>query len=187
MGSSVKSQLGSSFKPREERKALILAARMQADQGWRDVTVRNVSSRGMMLSCNMPPPRNSYVEIRYRTSCIVGRVIWSNAGSFGIRSQDTIDLSTMLSKSTGPAVRATDRGRTRGSSRESVQMRALPAADASRILARLFDWSAISLAVGLGALAIADLAGLALRQPIEAAEMALSGAKASPEDRGRGR
>lgn len=161
--------MGSSLKPREERKALILSARMLAEQGWHDVTVRNVSSRGMMLRCASPPARNTFVEIRHQKACIVGRVIWSNGTAFGINSQDTIDLAGLLSQPpSAPRKGSYDRRQQpRSSSRSAVQMRVLPAEEASRVFARLFDWSAVAFAVAMGAVVVAELAGAALQQPLE--------------------
>lgn len=168
--------MGSSLKQREERKALVLSARMFADEGWRDVTVRNVSSRGMMLRCEVPPERNTFVEIRLQKARVVGRVVWSNGAACGINSQDTIDLSDLLSQS--PAVPRKDnierRAQPRGSSHQAVQMRVLPTEEASRIFARLFDWSAIALAVAVGAIALSDVTSTVLRKPLETTSAALS-------------
>lgn len=141
---------------------------MLADNGWGDVTVCNISSRGMMLRCDTPPPRNSYVEIRHLSACAVGRVVWSNGSCFGINTQDTIILADLLA-------RASARPRSAGEERRmlprkvqhSVQMRTLSTEDSSRIFARLFDWAAIALAVAVGAMIVADLAGGAMQRPLQ--------------------
>lgn len=168
--------MGSSQKQREERKALVLSARMLADEGWRDVTVRNVSSRGMMLRCVTPPARNTYVEIRLQKARVVGRVVWSNGAACGINTQGTIDLSDLLSQS--PAIPRNGhierRAKPRGMSHQPVQMRVLPTEEASRIFARIFDWSAVALAVAVGAIALTDVTSPVLRKPLEATHAALS-------------
>lgn len=168
--------MGSSLKPREERTAVALSARMLADEGWRDVTVRNVSRRGMMLRCEAPPPRNTFVEVRLQKACVVGRVVWSTGNACGINSQDTIDLSDLLSQSPSmprkPGVER--RAKPRDGTQASVQMRVLPTHEVSRILARIFDWSAVAVAVAAGALVLTDLAGNALRLPLQTTRIALA-------------
>lgn len=161
--------MGSSLKPREERKALVLSARMLADEGWRDVTVRNVSSRGMMLRCETPPARNTFVEIRLQKARVVGRVVWSNGTACGINSQDTINLSELLSQPPAAPRKENNerRAQPRGTSSQPVQMRVLPTEEASRIFARLFDWSALAFAVAAGAIALTDVTSSVLRKPLE--------------------
>lgn len=173
--------MGESFKAREERRALLLSARMLAEQGWRDVTVCNVSSRGMMLRSEDPPDRNAFVEIRHRNACIVGRVIWSRGTCFGIRTQDRVDLCELLSQSP-PAPRKLDVERRlspRSESPSLFQMRALPLEDSSRVFARLLDWCAIVFAVALGAIFVADIASEALQEPLGEVRHALHGQDAS--------
>lgn len=165
--------MGSYHKAREERYALILAARMRAEQGWRDVRICNVSSRGMMLRSASPPPRGTYVEIRYQQICVVGRVVWTKGTAFGVHSQDTIDIRVLLS---GPApVRSRNNSERRAKPRAdtSIQMRVLPAEEASKILARLIDWSAIALAVAAAAVALGGVTRAALEAPFAEARVAL--------------
>jgi len=173
--------MGASFKPREERKALVLSARMLAEQGWRDVSVRNVSSRGMMLRCETPPARNTFVEIRHQKACVVGRVVWSSGTAFGINSQDTIDLAELLSQAPAMPMKENNDRRlhARGGAGRSVQMRVLPAEEASRIFARLFDWSVVAVAVSFAALGIADVAQDALQQPLERTRATLNAQNSS--------
>src|SRR3546814_10848303 len=66
---------------------------MRADDGWSDVTIYNVSSRGLMARLGSPPVKGSYVEIWHRNVCVVGQVRWAQGGRFGILSQDKIDIS----------------------------------------------------------------------------------------------
>jgi hypothetical protein len=155
---------------------LVLSARMLADEGWRDVTVRNVSSRGMMLRCKTPPARNTFVEVRLQRARVVGRVVWSGEAACGISSQDTIDLSDLLSQSpTKPRKSNIERrAQPRGMSHHPVQMRVLPTEEASRIFARIFDWSAVALAVAVGAIALTDVTGPVLRAPLETTRATLS-------------
>ncbi len=166
------------IKPREERLPLVLPARMLANEGWRDVTVCNVSSRGMMLRCATPPERNSFIEVRHKNVCFIGRVVWSSSSKFGIRTQDKIDFSKLLSCS--PAD-----GRTAGTERrmhsridkKQVSMRVVPLEETSRIFARLFDFSVLAIALALGAITLADVVGGAL-EPLGRVETVLATARA---------
>lgn len=166
--------MASSSKPREERKVLLLPARMIADRGWSDVTVCNASSRGMMLRCETPPVRNTFIEIRYRDACIVGRVVWSSGASFGINTQDSIDLADLLSQRSARASAGSNERRAKPRiAQYSVQVRTLSTEDSSRIFARLFDWSAVAFAVAAGALIVADLASETLQRPLGEVQQAL--------------
>lgn len=155
---------------------MALSARMLADEGWRDVMIRNVSSRGMMLRCIAPPVRNTFVEIRLQKARVIGRVVWSSDAACGINTQDTIELSDLLSQS--PAKPRNNnverRAQPRGTSGQPVQMRVLPTEEASRIFARIFDWTVVATAVAIGAIALADMVGTVLRKPIEMSQAALS-------------
>lgn len=71
---------------------------MLTDHGWHDVTVRNVSSRGMMLQCRIPPQQKAFIEVRHRGMSIVGRVMWSSNDCFGISTQQAVVLSELLSQ-----------------------------------------------------------------------------------------
>src|SRR3546814_12398382 len=84
------------LRSREKRAAACIKARMRADDGWSDVTIYNVSSRGLMARLGSPPVKGSYVEIWHRNVCVVGQVRWAQGGRFGILSQDKIDISALL-------------------------------------------------------------------------------------------
>ena len=166
------------IKPREERLPLVLPARLRADKGWRDVTVCNVSSRGMMLRCSTPPARNTFIEVRHESLCFVGRVIWSSGSQFGIRTQDKIDCFRLLSSSPAAARPAGAERRTRPrSDKNPVSIRTLPLEETSRVFARLFDFSVLAIALAIGAVTLADGAGEAL-EPLGRAEAVLAAPRA---------
>lgn len=171
--------MGSFRKKREERKALVLSARMLSLAGWQDVTVRNVSSRGMMLRCESPPDRNTFVEVRLQRFCVVGRVVWSSGTAFGINSQDIIDLSRLMSQSPASSRKGgmERRRQPRNSALDSARLRILQTENQSRVFARIFDWSAVALAVAAGAVVVTDLAGTALRQPLEITRVTLESSR----------
>lgn len=172
-----------SLHQREERKTLSLSAQMLAEEGWRDVIVCNVSSRGMMLRCDSPPGRNTFIEVRHRNANVVGRVIWSRATSFGIYTQDTIDLAALYSRPLSGSQNGSDerRVRPRPKDYQSIQIRRLPTEDASRIFARLFEWSAVVLTVAIGAMFVAQVAQDAMEEPFEKVRHALAPPNSSSE------
>lgn len=165
--------MGSHLRTREERQALVLAARMLVEQGWQDVHICNVSSRGMMLRSASPPQRGTYVEIRHNQVCVVGRVVWAKGSAFGINSQDKIDIQGLLSGTPPARSRIIGERRAKPRGNTSVQMRVLPAEEASKIFARLFDWSAIALAVAAAAVALGSTTRTALEAPFAEARVAL--------------
>ena len=84
------------MKVREQRRAVHIAARMQCGTEWTDICIKNMSSRGLMAQAERPPPPRAYVEIRRGTQRVIGRTVWSANGSFGICSQDRIDIDAIV-------------------------------------------------------------------------------------------
>lgn len=74
----------------------MIAARMRSGSSWADVCIRNVSSRGLLLSAKSLPPPGTYVEIRRGTVSIIGRTVWSKGAYFGVRAQDKIDINGLV-------------------------------------------------------------------------------------------
>ena len=83
-------------KQREPRQKVILSARLRQAQGWSDGNILNVSSRGLLLHASMPPARGSYLEIRRGQCVIVGRVVWVDAGRFGVFTQDRLPIDALI-------------------------------------------------------------------------------------------
>jgi hypothetical protein len=93
----------SGFLPREPRMRVHVAARMCAGGSWTDITILNISSRGLMARTEQIPPARSYVEIRRGAAVtIVGKVVWHDDRHFGIRAQDRITLAMMADGGTSP-------------------------------------------------------------------------------------
>jgi len=86
------------FKPREERITVLIPSRMRVGAAWMDVIIHNVSSRGLMAGCDSPPVPGNYIEVRRGTIVIVGRVMWSKGRFFGVRTQDRLTVSTLVSE-----------------------------------------------------------------------------------------
>jgi hypothetical protein len=133
-------------KPREPRQVVLVTCRMRYDSGWADMTICNLSSRGLMAKCADPPPRGTFVEVRRGTVCVVGQVRWAYGGRIGIRAQEQIDILGLLGKA--PAAqspganerRLGPRGHDHGKSREPSDA----AEERSRRWARRFDWIVVA-------------------------------------------
>lgn len=162
-------------RSREQRATAFLNARMRADDGWSDITICNVSSRGLMAKRGTSPAKGSYVEIWHQHVCVVGHVRWSQGGRFGIRSQDKIDIAALLNST--PARRPFDGVERRSGSRPIPKSKAQPdvaaKADASRTFARASEWAAVAIAGAVAAGLLVTAASAALREPMQQVQSAL--------------
>lgn len=155
-------------RPREERRTISLNARLRFDDGWRDVTIGNVSSRGLMLRGSALPQRGTFIEVRHHNLCIVGRVVWSQGLRAGVRTQDLVDVPTLIGSPTA-RIRKADLERRRVSKTLKGRAPALSSVDraeASRRFGRIFEWSAIAAGGALLAIGAADAAFSALEAPM---------------------
>lgn len=75
----------------------MIQARMRAGASWSDACILNLSSRGMLLRAENSPSRGSYLEIRRGSYVIVARVVWSNSGRIGVRTQDVVPADELIS------------------------------------------------------------------------------------------
>lgn len=85
-----------SVKPREVRRNVMIPAFLHNGNAWCDANIINVSLRGLSLYTTNPPPAGAYVEVRRGTDVIVGRVVWANAGRFGVRTQDPLAIDSLV-------------------------------------------------------------------------------------------
>jgi hypothetical protein len=85
-------------KRRESRLAVNLICRMRNDNGWHEVRIRNLSSRGLAAMSETPPAIGQYAELRRGSAVIVARVVWQRGRSFGMRTQDKIDVSSLIAQ-----------------------------------------------------------------------------------------
>ena len=163
-------------KPREERRPTFLRARLRTEHGWSDVTIGNVSSRGLLLQCTVPLQRNCFVEVRHGEACIVGRIVWARGAKCGVRTQDRIDVAGLLSHA--PRKRAPAGTERRSATRppEAPRRRAAAEiAESSRRFARTFDWTIMAFAAGAAGLFIVQTTWAVLDGPLARVETALSG------------
>lgn len=164
-----------SQKQRETRQIVYLNARLRGDGGWANVTICNVSSRGLMGRCNDPPAKGEFVEIRRGTSCIVGHVRWSQGIRFGLRSQDRICVAALLEDRPEKASGAERRVAERAADQPRTQASSIQRNEQSRQLARLIEWCVISATALAGAGLLVIQVKETLSRPLEQTQQALAG------------
>jgi hypothetical protein len=84
------------FKPRQDRRRVLIPARMKQGVSWTDVCIRNLSSRGLLLQGRCPPRPGTYVEVRRGNHIIVARVIWTKELEFGAQTQDLLSMEQII-------------------------------------------------------------------------------------------
>jgi len=162
----------SSLRPREERRKTFLRARLRSDAGWSDVTIGNVSSRGMLLHSASGLRRNAFIELRHRDACVVGRIVWSHGTTCGVRTQDAIDVPALLAQK--PAKAARPGQERRASPRRAAPRSPAETAAASRRFGRAFEWTIMVTAGVTGSGFVAQSAWAALHAPVAQITTALA-------------
>ncbi len=150
---------------------------MLHDGGWADLTICNLSSRGLMAKCADPPPRGTFVEVRRGTVSVIGQVRWVYGGRLGIRAQEPIDISGLLCDApTGRGIGSHERRadpRVHHHDHRTALNEALE--EHSRRWSRLFDWMIVA---AVGAISAGVLVGQVystLSAPLAQASAALAG------------
>lgn len=155
------------LKPREDRRPVSVPARLRSETGWSDVTIGNVSSRGMMLRCVAPPPQRAYIEVRHQGVCIVGQIVWISGARCGVRTQDMVDVAGLLSQGGRRSPQPVNDRRAASRPVEARRQRSPEeGAEASRRFARLFDFAVVAAAVTGAAVVAAGLMFDIFRAPL---------------------
>lgn len=139
---------------------------MYADAKWVDVTIRNVSLRGMLLESPALLERGTYLEVRRGSAVIVARAVWANGQKVGVRTQDIV-LADRLIK--GSPERDATSTHQQGSVTLERRSKPRPAQmqEHSRYLSRTFEFAAVGAFVGLVCVSGAGLVYGALAHPAE--------------------
>jgi len=149
---------------------------MRSDAGWSDVVVRNVSRRGMLISCNQPIKRGSYIEIRRAHFTIVARIMWAAKDRLGARTQDPIDIEGLIAAATGQKIASGKTGDPAGGQPSLAnERRTVDRSTQSRDLGARFQFVALIAAAAFVAFLIAEQVGAGLSAPFERARSALAG------------
>lgn len=149
---------------------------MRVGNEWRDVSIRNVSSRGMMLASDEPPPPGAYLEIRKAMMVVIARAVWARDGFFGIRTQDRVDLDDLLNNAQSrPGDWKPGAAKDRRASDRPRQPSPAERAERSRHRGRVMQFVVVALVAGAMALLIAQEVGELLAVPFAAIRQALGG------------
>jgi hypothetical protein len=125
---------------------------------WHDITILNISSRGLMAHTNMVPPARSYIEIRRGANVtIVGKVVWRDDRHFGIRTQDRLGISMMSDEGCVTAAASHDPAVERRTQSRARQVDPAAAFERSRQKAALFQFVALTGGGVAGAVIIANV------------------------------
>ena len=157
------------MKPRENRQKVMIKARMLSGASWHDICILNCSLHGLGIQAPQAPARGSYVEIRRGRQTIIARVAWSKGHRAGLRSQDAIFVSALVSDN--DAALATASG---DFTERRLQPRPLAkSASDSRLQGRAMEFACfaiIAVAVGLAGVSAVSKA---LARPLEQVQSAL--------------
>ena len=149
-------------RQREPRHEVQLRARMQTDGPLTDVSIRNISSRGMLLESPRPPRVGEYVEL-FGTVTAVGRVVWKDDNSFGISTRDRVNVPLILGRPEGKPERAEPKAKSTIRRKDFVE-----AAEGSRRMSRAVEFVVVAFAtVAFGSL-FALIAYGVLAAPLDA-------------------
>jgi hypothetical protein len=159
------------MKPREPRRKVMLRARMRIGAAWRDACILDLSSRGLMIQAKEPPRGGSYIEIRRGRHIIVARVMWTNDGRCGLRTQDALVPDAIIAEpdeAHGPAPLTRERRVTRAPPRAIAH-------EQSRWRSRAIEFSFVAIIGAMCGTFAYGAVSAALAQPLMAVERVLSG------------
>jgi hypothetical protein len=159
------------MKAREQRRRVTTRARMRTDSGWSDVTISDVSSRGMGLRSPRAPRRGDYIELCRHHHKLVARVMWSDGESFGILLSDPIVVEELLSSRPGRRPEADRRSQPRHAGAQRAahsQVAIISLAQNSQHASRMMNFVAVVAIACIGAGFAASLAEEVLSQAMSA-------------------
>ncbi len=82
---------------REWRRRVRVHARINSPAGWRDASILNLSSRGLMIAATSCSDPGTMVELRGGDQVIVARVVWRKGQRAGLRSDGILPLMDIIS------------------------------------------------------------------------------------------
>ena len=148
------------LRPRELRRRVMVRARICSGAQWGDACILNVSSHGMMIQSAWPVTAGSTVEILRGDQLIFARVMWSEAGRSGIRSDERLPVEDILSVGHWRSLRLIASNGVLHDRRAGTRAAKSEARAQGRAIEFVaFGAIAVSLAFGLWAMAEAALSG----------------------------
>ena len=158
---------------RDDRKTVRIKVRVRTDSGWTDATVHNVSNHGLMLHSLRPLRTNEFIEVARGPNHIVGRVVWSDGAGCGLRTQDQVDIASLLGQPIAPGAAHERRQRERAEARPTRACTIEEQVQSSRALGQSFERVLILIVGAAVSLFAADSAYQTLASPLHEVEEAL--------------
>lgn len=92
-------------KPRvEPRTKALIRARIRDGGDERDACILDVSTRGLLATTALPPPRGEFVELLVGNHKLVGQVKWSGERRFGLALRERISVAALVAGDPGSIV-----------------------------------------------------------------------------------
>jgi hypothetical protein len=161
---------GSTQKPRELRRRVILPARLRMGAHWSDACILNISSRGLMIQASRAAPEGTVIELWKGDYVIVARVVWRKGTRAGLRSEERVPVEEILSLAQSPGLQLTA---TTGRPPYERRKRARTHED-NRIRARIMEFASVLLIGAFFAGSAYTLVEEALARPLAAVRTALT-------------
>jgi hypothetical protein len=168
------------MKSREPRLTCVIKARMRLDGTWKDVCIRNISSRGMLIQAASELPRGTYVEVYRGRHVIVARVAWSKDHRFGIYTQERLNIDAVLQEPDLSGVNYKEASTTQRSYERRERARPSDAdlrwrAERSTFASKALEFACIVMVGASGAAVAFDVVADTLTKPMAAVTTQLSG------------
>lgn len=170
-GPMVAAKTKSKHRSRELRQRVVAKARVRSGIHWSDACILNVSSRGLLIQTARPVAEGSVVEILRGDHLIMARVMWSNAGRSGLRSEERLPVEDILSIEQSRALQLiASEGVLHDRRKDGRGVAGDP-----RLDGRALEFLAVGAIAGLMAFALLAMAQQALAGPLATASAALGG------------
>lgn len=158
---------GTSHKPRELRRRVVVPARLRHGASWSDACILNISSRGLMIHSGRPMVEGTQVEVRRGDHVILARVMWRDGGRAGLRAEERVPVEEIMTLGQSLSLQLTAANRER--------RRHLRAADRCRLRGRAIEFAGVlTIAASLAG------AGLVMIEQAFARPLALVSAALAP-------
>ena len=87
---------------REWRRCVRVKARIRSPEGWRDASILNVSSRGMLIATSTGAIPGEWIELRGGDQVLKARVVWRKGQRAGLRSDEILPVLDIISLTEKP-------------------------------------------------------------------------------------
>jgi len=107
LGADPMQSRGSSQKPRELRRRVVVPARLRHGAAWTDACILNISTRGLMIHTGRQITKGTRVEVRRGNHVIIARVMWRDGGRAGLRAEDRVPVEEIVTLGQSPILQLT--------------------------------------------------------------------------------